>query len=287
MAIATKPKPKNAHQKKRTAAHHRQSKQYVKSYWPYLPMAALMAAGIFVNGLLNHPQAVLGAHSNLSEQALLEATNLQRTDNMRSNLVLDNELQTAAQAKAEDMVARDYWAHQTPDGKQPWQFLTTVGYQYQTAGENLAFGFDTANAVTNAWMHSDEHRANLLDTTYSQVGFGVAQSPNYMGHGTETVVVAMYASPAGSITVPVTTIAPTDEAPVSRLQAATPALSGFLVGVIGSMAVIFVLIRHGIAWRKLVSRGELFVIHHPILDIAFVTLAILAVLVSRTAGFIY
>jgi hypothetical protein len=48
MAIATRPKPKVQH-KKRKAQHHRQTSSYLKPYWPYLPMLAIVGLGMFVN----------------------------------------------------------------------------------------------------------------------------------------------------------------------------------------------------------------------------------------------
>lgn len=286
MAIATKPKPKGATHKKRVAAHHRQTKKYIKSYWPYLPMIAVVVVGLFVNSLISRPLTVLGEQTNLTQQALLEATNVDRQNNQRGSLSLSRQLQDAAQSKANDMVAENYWSHTSPDGEKPWKFITATGFQYQTAGENLAYGFDSATAITNAWMHSTEHRANMLDTSYSEVGFGVAQSGNYLGHGAETIVVALYASPIGGEVAPASTTLPLRAANVSRIEAITPALSGFLVGVIGSLAVLAVLVRHGIAWRKLISRGELFILHHPLLDTLFVSIAVAAVILSSTTGFI-
>jgi len=287
MAIATKQKPKAAHHKKRTAAHHRQTKHYVKSYWPYLPMVAIIAAGIFVNSLLNHPSAVLGEQSNLSQYSLLETTNENRAANERTGLVLNTQLQQAAQAKANDMVTKDYWAHTTPSGEQPWKFITAAGYQYQAAGENLAFGFDSAESLAKAWMQSSEHRANLLGSSYSQVGFGVAQSSDFVGHGNETVVVAMYATPSQSAVLPASTIAP-EPVSITRMEAvaSVPAVSGLIVGVIGTLAVIAVLFRHSFAWRRMLNHGEMFVIQHPLLDIVFVTVAVVAVLLNQTTGFI-
>ena len=287
MAIATRPKPKGIQHKKRVAAHHRQTKDYVKSYWPYLPMIAVVAAGLFINTLISRPVTVLGEQTNLTQQALLDATNVDRQNNERGILSLSRQLQDAAQAKANDMVADNYWSHTSPDGEKPWKFITATGFQYQTAGENLAYGFDSATAITNAWMHSSEHRANMLDGTYSEVGFGVAQSGNYLGHGPETIVVAMYASPVGGEVAPASTTLPLKAENVSRIEAITPALSGFAVGVIGTLALVFVLVRHGIAWRKLISRGELFVLHHPMLDTLFVAIAVAAVILSSTTGFIH
>lgn len=288
MAIATKTKPKSVQHKKRVAAHHRQTKHYVKSYWPYLPIAAIVAGGIFINTLLNRPVAVLGAGSNLTQQALVESTNVDRSHSQLTPLQLSATLNRAAQNKANDMIAKNYWAHNTPAGQQPWAFMTQAGYQYQSAGENLAYGFDDAGVVLNAWMHSPEHRANVLDTGYSEVGFGIAQSENFLGHGPETIVVALYAKPTSATAVTPATTAPLAVQPVSRIEAmAGPAMSGLIVGIIGTMAVLLVLVRHGIAWRKLLNRGEMFVIQHPFIDISLVAVAMTTAILSQTTGFIH
>lgn len=291
MAIATKHKPKTAKSsasKKRTAQHHRQTKHYVKSYWPYLPMVAVVAVGLFVNSLLGNQQAILGESSNVSQQALLQETNEDRRNHGQATLTSNEDLREAAQAKAEDMIARNYWSHNAPDGSTPWNFITAAGYQYQAAGENLAYGFTSADAVMNAWMKSDGHRANLLNAAYSEVGFGVAQSPNYLGKGTQTIIVAMYGLPAsGSVAAAADVNTPLETMAVSRVQSyAGSAISGFIVGVIGTIAFSLVLVRHGIAWRKLVSRGELFILHHPFTDTVLVAIAVTALILSRTAGVI-
>lgn len=287
MAIATKPKPKASHHKKRKAQHHRQSKHYVKSYWPYLPMVAIIGAGLFVNSLLAHNSAVLGEKSNLTQAALLQATNEDRLQNTVPALQHDPLLQLAAQAKANDMVKDNYWAHVSPTGEEPWKFVIDTGYQYQAAGENLAYGFSSPTSIMNAWMQSTDHRANLLNGDYQEVGFGVVQAPDYLGKGPETIVVAMYATPASASSEPATTSIPDTMAPVSRLETlAAPALSGLIVGIIGTIAVTTVLVRHSFAWRRMLNRGEMFVIHHPKLDIALVGIAVLAVLLNHTTGFI-
>lgn len=60
MAIASKPKTR-AHHKKRQARHHKQSKTYMKPYWPYLPMLAIVGAGAYANSRWLTPE-----NSNLS-----------------------------------------------------------------------------------------------------------------------------------------------------------------------------------------------------------------------------
>jgi hypothetical protein len=147
----------------------------------------------------------------VSISSLLQSTNDQRAGNALGALALNSQLDQAAQAKANDMAARDYWSHNTPDGNAPWVFISSAGYHYQTAGENLAYGFDTSANTITAWMNSPEHRANILNNTYKDVGFGIANVANYQGTGPETIVVAMYGSPqvlAGNAPVANSTPAP-------------------------------------------------------------------------------
>lgn len=167
-----------------------------KHYWPYLPMLALVLA-IFAVNLFQPLQqhGVLAYATEMSHGSLLSATNAQRGQNGKSALALNSSLSKAAQSKANDMVSRDYWAHNTPDGKEPWVFIDTTGYDYQKAGENLAYGFSTSSATVSGWMNSASHKANMLDGTFSEVGFGFANSSDFNDNGKQTVVVAMYAKP--------------------------------------------------------------------------------------------
>ena len=182
MAIATRPKP-SVHHKKRTGQHHKHSKDYVKTYWPYLPMLLVVVIGLAINSFWSQLPGVLGASSNFSSQNLLEDTNNQRAIDAETPLSIDPQLQAAAQAKAEDMVAKNYWSHNTPDGKTPWTFIAAAGYSYDEAGENLAYGFSSADSTVTGWMNSPTHRANILNKDYTQVGFGVVSSQDYQGHG--------------------------------------------------------------------------------------------------------
>jgi hypothetical protein len=196
MVLASLPKHRPpSHAKKRHGQHHKVSKHYSKIYWPYLPMLLIVGLGFMVNTFWHGPSKVLDYATSMSNGALLQETNTQRIQNGLGALALNNTLSQAAQAKANDMVARDYWAHATPEGKQPWQFMSEAGYNYTLAGENLAYGFATSAETVAGWMNSPGHRANILKAGYKDVGFGVANSPNYQGTGPETVVVAMYAAP--------------------------------------------------------------------------------------------
>lgn len=278
------------HHKKRTGSHHRQNEKYLRHYWPYIPMLMIVGLGIVLNSLWAS-SGVLGAQSNLTASALTDATNVQRSQNGETNLKLNDKLSAAAATKAQDMVKGNYWSHDSPSGETPWQFIIASGYSYNEAGENLAYGFSDSSSVLQAWMNSPEHRANILDKDYSEVGFGVAQSTNFVGHGPETVIVAMYGAPAGfgvSATVEPHAVKGEQSSPVtiSRVQTFTSTSSlalGITIGV-AAAAVALLVLRHIRAWHRVLVKSEAFVLHHPLLDVAFVAIATFAVVLSQAAG---
>jgi len=219
-------------QKKTTSKHHKKhSQQFLKVYWPYIPVIALVFFGlIFGYDWRLSPRfapqhgGVLAYATEMSSSGLLSATNTQRSQNGAGALTINSKLASAAQAKANDMVARNYWSHTTPDGQDPWVFIDATGYSYQKAGENLAYGFATSGDTIIGWMNSPSHRANMLDTGFKEVGFGFANAPSYVGTGQETVVVAMYANPTGSVAAtPAPTPAPAATAQPSVKQSTTTA----------------------------------------------------------------
>lgn len=198
---------KHRHKHKKPTRQHRshRSQRTLKSSYlikrlKYFPAIAItLAASVLWAqpqfGFLQHDRGVLAYATNVSVAGLLDATNTQRSANSVGLLSENAQLNAAAQAKANDMVARDYWSHQTPDGEQPWVFITNAGYHYLSAGENLAYGFMTSSSTVTGWMNSPPHKANLLSPTFTEVGFGIANSPSYVGNGPQTIVVAMYGKP--------------------------------------------------------------------------------------------
>ena len=299
MAFATKTKP-TVRRTKRVGSHHKQDKKYLKHYWPYLPIALVVGAGIFANSLWSHNSAVLGDSTALSSSSLLAETNVSRQDQALETLSLDSALVRAAQAKAQDMVTNNYWSHDTPNGETPWRFISDAGYKYQKAGENLAYGFSDSQQILTAWLNSPEHRANVLNGSYTQVGFGIAHSSDFVGHGSATVVVAMYGDPGYSTVATAlpnssnvdTAIkgASNDQRSISRVAVMSPqGLSATTVVLMLTATIIlllYVLTRHGMAWHKMLLRGEKFVLAHPRLDILLVAIITLGILLTKTTGFI-
>lgn len=303
MVLVAKPKRTSTiHHKKRSGQHHKQSKHYVKPYWPYLPLLAIVGVGIFINGAWSsHMHGVLGQSTDISSTQLLADTNNQRTTNHENALSLDNQLTQAAQSKAEDMALRNYWSHTTPDGKTPWTFINSSGYQFAAAGENLAYGFSSSDALMNGWMNSPDHRVNVLDKAFTQVGFGIAQSSDFQGHGPETIVVAEYAEPATLVStqdadissqpgqLPATVVSAPQAANVTRMQTLNvqEPWAVFAVSVITSLAALWFILRHGLFFRRAWVKSEAFVIHHPFLDVAIVAVTVFGIIVTRTTGFIH
>lgn len=160
----------------------------------FVLLIVLGAQNITSLSLGARPQ-VLGYATDVTISGLLSNTNQQRSAAGKSNLSLNAKLNSAAQAKANHMIAGNYWAHTSPDGVTPWYWFEYAGYDYLVAGENLAYGFSTSAGVVNGWMNSPSHRDNMLNGKFEHVGFGIANGSNYQG-GPNTVVVAMYGDPA-------------------------------------------------------------------------------------------
>jgi hypothetical protein len=126
--------------------------------------------------------------------ALVALTNEDRAALGLAGVAEDPLLNKAAQAAAEDMAAKGYFAHVSPDGKTPWYWLEQSGYAYSYAGQNLAVNFTDSMDVEMAWMESPTHRANIAKREYTRVGFGTA---NGVFEGQETTfVVEFFATPA-------------------------------------------------------------------------------------------
>ena len=187
--------PNRAHKKGARSKPKHLHKSEHRHYWPYLPVLLIIA--IFTVSLLQPLRAmgVLSYATEMSRSQLLASTNDRRNANNVASLIISDKLNQAAQAKANDMVKRNYWSHNTPDGQEPWVFFDSVGYLYLKAGENLAYGFTSSDAAVTGWMNSPSHKENLLDVAFTEVGFGFANSEDFNNSGPQTVVVAEYGRP--------------------------------------------------------------------------------------------
>lgn len=106
---------------------------------------------------------------------LISYTNEKRLENNLPRLKENVQLTQAAQLKANDMVKRGYFSHNTPEGLLPWHWLKLSGYTYDQAGENLAVNFNDSKDVVEAWMNSPTHKANIVKPIYTEIGIAMAE----------------------------------------------------------------------------------------------------------------
>jgi len=104
--------------------------------------------------------------------------NKARADAGVEPLQFDMNLVKVARLKAQDMVDKGYFSHQSPTYGSPFDMMRQFGIEFKTAGENIA-GNQTAQKAFNAWMGSEGHKKNILNASFNYTGIGVVESPTY------------------------------------------------------------------------------------------------------------
>ncbi|MEK9156350.1 MAG: CAP domain-containing protein [Patescibacteria group bacterium] len=110
----------------------------------------------------------------ITQENIVHLINTRRESEGLQPLRISVELNLAANRKSKDMIKRNYFDHYAY-GLRPWDFISTAGYDYQAAGENLAMNFNTAEGVVRAWMNSPAHRDNILNPEFSDLAVGVVR----------------------------------------------------------------------------------------------------------------
>ena len=105
---------------------------------------------------------------------VVRLTNIQRSNAGLAALKESSSLSRLAQMKAEDMAVNGYFSHNSPTYGSAFDMLKSAGISYKTAGENIAKGQKSAQNVMNGWMGSSGHRANILNSSYKEIGVGYA-----------------------------------------------------------------------------------------------------------------
>ena len=112
------------------------------------------------------------------EREVVRLVNVERRKNGLSELEYNWQLSRVARYKSEDMRDRGYFSHTSPTYGTPYQMMRSFGITYRTAGENIAKGQTSPEAVVKGWMNSSGHRANILNPSFTEIGVGFA-SGNY------------------------------------------------------------------------------------------------------------
>ena len=112
------------------------------------------------------------------EAAVVELTNAERVKAGLQPLKTYAPLMAAAREKSQDMKDKNYFSHTSPTYGSPFDRLKVLGISYKAAGENIAKGQRTAEEVVTAWMNSEGHRANILDSKFTHIGVGYVKDGN-------------------------------------------------------------------------------------------------------------
>lgn len=132
---------------------------------------------IYPGQILQIPQLESTVSSYESE--VIRLVNEIRQKNGLRPLTANWELSRVARYKSQDMRDNGYFSHNSPTYGTPFQMLSAFGLSYRTAGENIAKGYASPQAVVNGWMNSSGHRANILNGSYTQIGVGYVSGGNY------------------------------------------------------------------------------------------------------------
>ncbi len=128
--------------------------------------------GFFINDL----------DESITSSGVIAETNSARASSGLAPLLYNDKLSRSAMIKVNDMITKQYFEHASPTGVTVSDLGNEVGYSYITIGENLALGdFTSNNDVVTAWMKSPGHRANILNTKYTEIGVA-ARKATYQGN---------------------------------------------------------------------------------------------------------
>lgn len=125
--------------------------------------------------------------ASAQEQMMFNLLNSDRKNNGLSALTLDPELCRIARIKSCDMRDNHYFAHQSPTYGRVKDMLTSFGYAYNSAGENIAHHATTEKAQA-AFLSSPDHRRNLLSSAWKKVGIGICFDQNGFVYVTQIFV---------------------------------------------------------------------------------------------------
>lgn len=121
-----------------------------------------------------------GETSTISKEAdeVIKLVNIERSKNGLAPLKANDELSKVATAKAQDMIDKNYFDHTSPTYGSPFDMMKKFNINYTAAGENIAYGQKTPATVMDGWMNSSGHRANILNSNFTEIGVGVVKDKN-------------------------------------------------------------------------------------------------------------
>ncbi len=253
---------------KKKKSHH-----YLKPYYPYLPILALILLGTIVLISVNK---IGGQPTNLSSNSLIGSANKIRLKDGLASINLNSNLSKIAQDSANQIAG---------------------GYQTKIEVSSLAEGFNNSSEVIGAWMSNQMTKSELLNTNLRNVGFGIAQDFHQTA---KYVVVAVYQSTSGNVSHITFYVPPSqnsqknspsnnfsDQKLISRIVLITsnPLYQEMIIVVLALLATIFFL-RHLIFFKKVLVEGEKIILNNVWLDVVIIITVFIGIYLLQTVGFI-
>lgn len=124
--------------------------------------------------LKQQQKSVLPLYTANEENQILALVNSEREKDGLDPLVLNETLNQVAQAHADYMKDTGDFEHVSKDGISPFDRMDAAGYEYKSAGENIAWGQESPEEVMQDWMDSPGHRENILRDNFEELGIGIA-----------------------------------------------------------------------------------------------------------------
>ncbi|MBB3108488.1 putative YkwD family protein/spore coat assembly protein SafA [Paenibacillus phyllosphaerae] len=122
------------------------------------------------------------------ESQVAQLVNAERAKAGLKPLTLNWQLSRVARVKSEDMRDKAYFSHQSPTYGSPFEMMKAFGLSYSYAGENIAAGQTTAQAVMTSWMNSPGHKANILSPNFTEIGVGYAAGGSMRHYWTQQFI---------------------------------------------------------------------------------------------------
>lgn len=123
-----------------------------------------------------------------AENSVITLVNQERKKAGLSPLSANWELARIARTKSNDMATNRYFSHTSPTYGSPFQMIQSFGIVYSSAGENIAMGQKTPEEVMRAWMNSSGHRQNILNSSFTEIGVGLATNASGQNYWTQMFI---------------------------------------------------------------------------------------------------
>ncbi len=126
-----------------------------------------------VDALIKAPAGCNATYDTTYEAKIFQLINKERAKQNLNKLDQDMKLYAAAREHSIDMACNNYFSHNSPNGRTPFDRILAAGYKYRIAAENLYAGNGTYNdpeKAVQAWMNSPAHRKNILTPGLIHIG---------------------------------------------------------------------------------------------------------------------